>query len=72
MQPWEKSCQNLFRSAAGRILGQIQISAIEQQCPLWRRLETSSEHFVSDFVEKSNMSQDVSTKCADKVGDEDT
>jgi hypothetical protein len=29
-------------------------------------------HFVGHFVEKSNISQNASIKCADKVGDEDT
>jgi len=43
-----------------------------QQFSLWRRLETLSANFVGHFVEKSNMSQNSSTKCLDKVGDEDT
>jgi uncharacterized protein YbdZ (MbtH family) len=43
-----------------------------KQFSLWRRLKTLSENFVGYFVEKSNISQNASTKCADKVGDEDT
>ena len=35
-------------------------------------LETLSANFVGHFVEKSNLSQNSSTKCLDKVGDEDT
>ena len=36
------------------------------------RLETLSANFVGHFVEKSNRSQNSSTKCPDKVGDENT
>ena len=43
-----------------------------QQFSLWRCLETLSANFVGYFVEKSNMSQNSSTKCPDKVGDKDT
>jgi YHS domain-containing protein len=43
-----------------------------QQFSLWRRLNTLSENFVGHFVEKSNNSQNASTKSADNVGDEDT
>ena len=35
-----------------------------------RRLETLSANLVGHFVEKSTMSQNSSTKCFDKVGDE--
>jgi hypothetical protein len=43
-----------------------------QQFSLWWPLETLSANFVGHFVEKSNMSQNSSTKCPDKVGDEDS
>src|SRR5438552_2004803 len=43
-------------------------SSRPQQFSLWPRLETLSAH----FVEKSNLSQNRSTKCLDKVADEDT
>jgi hypothetical protein len=43
-----------------------------QQFSFWRRLKTLSENFVGHFVEKSDISQNASTKRADKVGDEDT
>jgi len=46
-------------------------SRLPQQLSLWRRLETLLENFFGHFVEKPNMSQNASTKCADKVGDED-
>jgi hypothetical protein len=35
-------------------------------------LETLSANFVGHFVEKSDMAQNSSTKCPDKVGGEDT
>src|SRR5688500_14754290 len=44
----------------------------DQQFSLWRRSETLSSNFVGYFVEKCNLSQNSSTKCLDKVGDEDT
>ena len=34
-------------------------------------METLSANFVGHFVEKSNMFQNSSTKCPDKVGDKD-